>query len=71
MPQVLVRLDNLLAEELDRIAKSLGVSRAELIRIALRQFIESKQKLRTEEIRGIVRPKMTLRELEEMYQVGR
>ncbi len=38
-PQVLVRLDYSLGEELDRMARSLGVSRAELIRIALRHFL--------------------------------
>ncbi len=36
---VLVRLDDSLAKELDRVAKSLGVSKAELVRIALRHFL--------------------------------
>lgn len=70
--QVLVRLDESLAEELDRMAKSLGVSRAELVRMALRHFLRVREgALRTRRIRGMVRSKLSLEELEEMYQVGR
>ncbi len=69
-PQVLVRLDDSLSEELDRMARSLGVSRAELIRIALRHFLRDKD-LETKRIRGIVSSKLSLKDLEEMYQVGR
>ena len=70
--QVLVRLDGSLAEELDRMAKSLGVSRAELVRIALRHFLKrEKRDLKTKQIRGLVKSRLSLEELEEMYQVGR
>jgi len=69
-PQVLVRLDEYLGERLEEMAKSLGVSRAELIRIALRQFLRA-EKLKTDEIRGLVKSRFSLKELEEMYQVGR
>ncbi len=68
--QVLVRLDDSLAEELDRVAKSLGVSKAELVRMALRHFLR-KEGLETRQVRGIVKPRVSLEELEEMYQVGR
>lgn len=66
----MVRLDDSLSEELDRMARSLGVSRAELIRIALRHFLRDKD-LETKRIRGIVSSKLSLKDLEEMYQVGR
>ncbi len=69
-PQVLVRLDYSLGEELDRMARSLGVSRAELIRIALRHFLGI-EKLKTRRVKGIVRSKLSLKDLEKMYQVGR
>ncbi len=70
--QVLVRLDESLAEELDKMARSLGVSRAELVRIALRHFLRRRRgELKTKQIRGMVRSKLSLEELEELYQVGR
>ncbi len=70
--QVLVRLDKSLAEELDRMAKSLGMSRAELVRIALRHFLRTgRGDLKTKQIRGLIRSKLSLEELEEIYQVGR
>ena len=71
MPQVLVRLSKPLEEELDKLAKSLGVSRAEVVRMALREFIERKKRLRTRRMRGIVRSKLSLEDLERIYQVSR
>ncbi len=71
MPQVLVRLSKSLEEELDKLAKSLGVSRAEVVRMALKEFIERKKRLRTRQMRGIVRSKLSLEELESIYQVSR
>ncbi len=71
MPQVLVRLSKSLEEELDKLAKSLGVSRAEVVRMALREFIERKKRLRTRRMRGIVRSKLSLEDLERIYQVSR
>ncbi len=71
MPQVLVRLSKSLEEELDKLAKSLGVSRAEVVRMALREFIERKKKLKTRRMRGIVRSKLSLEDLERIYQVSR
>ncbi len=71
MPQVLVRLSKPLEEELDKLAKSLGVSRAEVVRMALREFIERKKRLRTRQMRGIVRSKLSLEDLERIYQVSR
>ncbi len=71
MPQVLVRLSKSLEEELDKLAKSLGVSRAEVVRMALREFIERKKRLKTKQMRGIVRSKLSLEDLERIYQVSR
>ncbi len=71
MPQVLVRLSKPLEEELDKLAKSLGVSRAEVVRMALREFIERKKRLRTRQMRGIVRSKLSLEDLERIYQGSR
>jgi len=60
-----------LDEELDKLAKFLGVSRAEVVRMALKEFIERKKRLRTGQMRGIVRSKLGLEDLERIYQVSR
>ncbi len=70
-PQVLVRLDPSLDEELTMMAKMLGVSKAELMRLALREFLSERKELKTSKMRGIVKSKLSLENLEEMYQVGR
>jgi len=65
--QVLVRLDEETALLLERRARSLGVSRAEVIRRALRRYLRPGR--RTREMRGIVRSRLSLEELEEAYWV--
>ncbi|MDK2383882.1 MAG: hypothetical protein QI199_03600 [Candidatus Korarchaeota archaeon] len=50
----------------------MGVSRAELVRMALKHFLRTrKDDLKTKQIRGLIRSKLSLEELEEIYQVGR
>ncbi len=67
--QVLVRLDEELNRKLENLARMLGVSRAEVIRMALREFLREEKK--TKKMRGLIKSKLSLDQLEEMYQVGR
>ncbi len=71
--QVLVRLDKDLYLKLDRLAKVLGVSRAEVMRRALKEYIARRERVesKTRKMRGIVKPKISLEELEKLYQSGR
>lgn len=68
--QVLVRLDEDTAKLLDRVARSLGVSRAEIVRRALRLYLARERGKMTKRMRGIVKPRLSLEELEELYWEG-
>lgn len=70
--QVLVRLSEELYMELEKISKMLGISKAEVLRLALKEYIARRRKTSmTKRMRGIVRSKKSLKELEEIYQVYR
>ncbi len=68
--QVLVRLDEETGRLLDRVARSLGVSRAEVVRRALRMYLARERGRMTRRMRGIVRPRLSMEELEELYWEG-
>ncbi len=69
---VYVRINRKLLEEFTRLAESLGMSRSEAIRKAMEMFLEThRSRTKTSRMRGIVRSKLSLRELEEAYMVFR
>ncbi|RLF04119.1 MAG: hypothetical protein DRK00_07405 [Thermoprotei archaeon] len=68
--QVLVRLDEETYAELEKLSKSLGVSKAEIMRRALREYL-AKRGSATKSMKGLVKSRLSLRELEEIYWVHR
>jgi len=66
--QVLVRLDPKTYAELEELSRALGLSKAEIVRRALRRYLAERKSL-TKSMRGLVKPKLTLEELEEAYWV--
>jgi len=68
--QVLVRLDRETYAELEELSRALGLSKAEIVRRALRKYLAERKSL-TKSMRGLVRPRLTLEELEEAYWVYR
>ena len=68
--QVLVRLDKSTASKLEKVAKALGVSKAEVMRRALRRYLAEEANM-TVKMKGIVKSRLSLEELERIYQVER
>jgi len=68
--QVLVRLDRETYAELEELSRALGLSQAEIMRRALRKYLAERKSL-TKSMRGLVRPRLTLEDLEEAYWVYR
>jgi len=69
---IYVRVSKELLEEFTKIANALGLSRSEAIRKAMELFIMlQKNKTMTSKMRGLVKSKFTLKELEEIYLVSR
>ncbi|MEM0223313.1 MAG: ribbon-helix-helix protein, CopG family [Thermofilum sp.] len=65
-----VRVDEELLSEFTRKAKALGLTRSEALRRAMEAFIASTGgPTATSKMRGLVKSKLTLRELEEAYAV--
>ncbi len=72
---VYFRVNKELLEKFTKLAESLGMSRSEAIRKAMEMFIErygrKDRETMTSRMRGIVKSKLSLRELEEAYMVLR
>ncbi len=72
---VYFRVNKELLEKFTKLAESLGMSRSEAIRKAMEMFIErygrKDRETMTSRMRGIVKSKLSLRELEEAYMVFR
>mgnify|MGYP000433291924 CR=1 FL=1 len=69
---IYVRVSKELLEEFTKIANALGLSRSEAIRKAMELFIMlQKNKTMTSKMRGLMKSKFTLKELEEIYLVSR
>lgn len=67
-----VRVDEDLLREFTRKTKALGLTRSEAIRKAMRDFIASRSgESMTFKMRGLIRSKLSLKELEEAYMVFR
>ena len=72
MKGIYIRVDEELLRRLDEVARRLGYMRSEAVREALRRFILfSEPGGETSRIRGLVKSRLTLRELEETYMVVR
>jgi len=66
-----LRVDEKLLKEFTKVTEMLGMSRSEAIRKAMEMFIISKSgKSVTSRMRGLVKSKSTLRELEEIYLIS-
>ena len=69
---IFIRVDDELLEKFTRMAESMGLNRSEAIRRAMELFIASREDSSlTSRMRGIVKSRFSLRELEELYMVGR
>ncbi len=69
---IYVRVDKELLDKFTKVARSLGMSRSEAIRKAMEMFIATHLGgSLTSRMRGLVRSKLSLRELEELYLVFR
>jgi len=67
---VYIRVDRRLLEEFTKVAEMLGMSRSEAIRRAMEEFIAAqKGESMTSRMRGIVKSKLSLKELEEAHLV--
>jgi len=67
---VLVRLDKSTASKLEKVARALGVSKAEVMRRALKRYLAEEANM-TVKMKGIVKSRLSLEELERIYQVER
>jgi len=69
---IYLRVDKRLLERFSKVAEILGMSRSEAIRRAMEMFITVNEKeSMTSRMRGLVKSKLTLRELEEIYWVSK
>ncbi|MCD6114448.1 MAG: ribbon-helix-helix protein, CopG family [Thermoprotei archaeon] len=69
---VFIRVNEDLLEEFTKVALSRGLSRSEAIRKAMEEFIvKSRKKSVTSQMRGLVRSRFSLKELEEVYLVSK
>jgi len=67
---VYIRVDSKLLEEFTKLARSLGMSRSEAIRKAMELFLEVyRGESVTSRMRGLVKSRFSLKELEELYLV--
>ena len=65
-----IRVDGRLLKKFDEVARKLGYMRSEAVREAMRRFILSVEGAEeTRRIRGLVKSKLSLKELEEAYMV--
>ncbi len=64
-----IRIEDSLLRGLDRLSAKLGYTRSEAVREAVRRFITTDVEYsETRKVRGIVKSKLSLRELEEAYE---
>ena len=69
---IYLRVDKRLLERFSKVAELLGMNRSEAIRRAMEMFITvNEKKTMTSRMRGLVKSKLTLRELEEIYWVSK
>lgn len=69
---IYLRVDDDFLERFTNVAKSMGLSRSEAIRMAMEMFIASNNKeTMTSKIRGLVKTSLLLKDLEEGYMVSK
>lgn len=67
-----IRIEDSLVRGLDKLSRRLGYTRSEAVREAVRRFIAADLDYsETHSMRGIVKSKMSLKELEEAYEAVR
>ncbi len=67
-----IRIEDSLLGALDKLSTRLGYTRSEAVREAVRRFIATDMEYsETRRMRGIVRSKLSLKELEEAYEALR
>jgi metal-responsive CopG/Arc/MetJ family transcriptional regulator len=67
-----IRVEDSLLRALDKLSAKLGYTRSEAVREAVRRFIITDiEYSETRKIRGLVKSKLSLRELEEAYEALR
>lgn len=69
---IFIRVDERLLEKFSRVARSMGLNRSEAIRRAMEMFIAIQEKESyTGRMRGIVKSRLSLKDLEEIYRVSK
>ncbi len=69
---IYIRIDEELLRKFDEVAGRLGYTRSEALREAMHRFVSAVGVAQeTKKVRGLVRSKLSLRELEEAYAVSR
>ena len=71
---IFVRVDEKLLERFNEVAKSMGLTRSEAIRRAMEVFINMNidtSETYTHRIRGLVKSRFSLQELEEIYRISK
>ena len=69
---VFVRMEDSLLKKLDKLSKKLGYSKSEVIREAVKGYeTRVTRGEHTKKIRGLVKSKLTLDEIEELYSRSR
>ena len=72
VPWVYIWIDKDLFDRFTKVARVLGMSRSEAIRKAMEMFVANTMKeLMTSRMRGLVRSRLALKELDEIYLVSR
>ena len=67
-----IRIDEALLQRLDRACRSMGHTRSEAVREAIRRFALTEQSAtRTHQIRGLVKSKLSAEDLEAIYEALR
>ncbi len=67
---VYIRVDKKFLEEFTKKARSLGMSRSEAIRRAMELFLEASNGMSaTSKMRGIIKSRLSLKDLEKAYMV--
>ncbi len=68
--RVLVRLAEEMSRLLNRVARGLGVIRAEVVGRALMPYLARERGRTTKRMRGMIRPRLSMEELEDLYWEG-
>lgn len=68
--EISIKIDKRLYEEFTRMLNELGLDKNEIIAKMIEEILLRKQRTRTSKIRGIVKSKLSLKDLEQAYLVS-